>query len=38
MAVLATRADAAIEIEGTDCIATSYPTFWDDRQRMTVNE
>ncbi len=37
MAILATRTNAAIEIEGTDCIATSYPTFWDDRQRVTVN-
>ena len=33
--VLALVADRPTRIDGTACIATSYPTFWEDQQRLT---
>ncbi len=35
MAVLTLRAQMAVEIRDTGCVATSYPMFWDDLNRMT---
>lgn len=36
MAVLALRAAEPIEIRNVACVATSYPTFWDDLDRLTT--
>jgi 3-phosphoshikimate 1-carboxyvinyltransferase len=35
MAILAPIAEAPIRIRGGACIATSYPGFWDDLDRVT---
>ena len=35
-AVLALRADEAVEIDGVACVATSYPEFWNDLKAIGV--
>lgn len=33
-AVLATRCDSPVELEGAECVAKSYPDFWEDYKRL----